>query len=121
MPILKGLSFPISFNKRGSLSQSEGLTKIKENLKALVLTAVGERRMNPHVGASGYEYMFRNLDESEISILKYQIRMGLEAGESRVTIVNVTITQPDQEGQLLIDISFRVDTTNEFENLTFYI
>ena len=121
MPRLKGLSFPLQFNKRGSLSVTTGVDKIKENIRAIVLTSVGERVMNPHIGSVGYQYLFRNLETSEKSILKHQIREGIERGEGRITVLVVNVDQPDQEGQLQISMEFRIDTSNEFENLTFFV
>lgn len=121
MPLLKGLSFPLMFNKRGSLSTTTGVDKIKENIKAIVLTSMGERLMNPGVGSLGYKELFRNIDPMESSMLKHQIRLGVEAGESRVTVLDVDVQQPDLDGQLLVNMTFKIDTSNEFENLTFYL
>lgn len=121
MPLLKGLSFPLKFNKRGSLSTTTSVDKIKENIKALILTAAGERLMSPRLGTVGYEHLFRNIDPLEIGLIKHQIRMGVEAGESRVTVVDVEVAQPEVDGQLQIHMTFKIDTSNEFENLTFYL
>ena len=71
MAILKGLSFPLKFSSRGSFATTSGMDKIKENIRALVLTSVGERVMNPNIGT--------------------------------------------------MDVSFKIDTSNEYENLVFYI
>jgi len=121
MPILKGLSFPLTFSRRGALSTSTGVDKIKENIKAIVLTSLGDRLMNPHIGSVGYHYLFRSIEESERSFLKHQIRQGVESGEGRVTVLDVVVEQPNREGELLISMEFKIDTSNEFENITFYI
>ena len=121
MTSLKGLSFPVKFTPRGSLQVTEGLDKIKENIKAIASTSVGERVMNPTIGTLGYTQLFRNMDDSSISLIKYYMRTGIEAGEDRVTITDVQVDQPTKDGMLHVSISFRVETTNEFDNLTFYI
>lgn len=121
MANLKGLSFPLKINKRGGFGVSTGVEKIKDNLKALILTGLGERVMNPSVGSMGYAHLFNNLGYSELSILKHRIRTGIEAGESRVTVLDLDIQQPNQEGELLIHMTFRIDSSNEFEDLTFYL
>lgn len=121
MPILKGFSFPLTFNKRGSFSLTEGVDKIKENISAIILTALGERVMNPSVGSLGYREMFRNVGSAELSLLKHRLRLGIEAGEGRVTVLDIDISQPTQEGQLVVDLSFKIDTSNEFENLVIYL
>ena len=121
MANLSGLSFPIKISSRGGFSTSSGVDKIKENIKALIFTGLGERVMNPSIGSLGYTYLFNNLTINEVSLLKHTIRMGIEEGESRVTVLDLEIVQPDQEGQLFIDMNFRIDSSNEFENLTFYL
>ena len=121
MPLLKGISFPLKFNKRGSLSVTEGMDKIKENIKAIIITGVGERVMNPSVGALGYKELFRNMDAAEVALLKYQLRLGIEAGEGRVTILDIEVSQPQREGQLAVDLTFKIDTSNEFENSVIYL
>ena len=121
MPALKGLSFPLKFTPRGSLGTSDGVDKIKENIKAIALTSVGERLMNPTVGTLGYTHLFRNRDSGQASLIKHQLRLGIEAGEDRVTILDINITQPQRDGQLKVDLSFQINTSTEFDNLTFFI
>lgn len=121
MPSLKGMSFPIKFTPRGSLQMTEGLDKIKENIKAIAITAVGERVMNPNVGTMGYTQLFRNVDESNISLMKHYMRTGIENGENRVTILDVIVDKGKTSESLYVNISFRVEATNEFDNLTFFM
>lgn len=121
MAKLKGLSFPLKFSPIGSLSTSEGIEKIKENIQAIVLTAVNERVMNPSIGAMGYEYLMRNLQEPEVSFLKHELRLGIESGESRVVVLDINIDQPELDGKLLISLNFKLDNSNEYEDLTFFV
>lgn len=121
MAKLKGLSFPLKFSPRGSLSTSEGIDKVKENIKAIVLTAVNERVMNPSIGAMGYEYLMRNLTPQETSILKHELRLGIEAGEGRVVVLDINISQPELDGQLQISLTFKLDSSTEYEDLTFFV
>lgn len=121
MAELKGLSFPIRFGARGSLTTTTGSDKIKENIKAIVLTSVGERVMNPTVGTHSYEYVFRNMTEQQQSLLKHQLRLGIEAGETRVTVMDIEVAQKDRGGQFLLNITFKLDTETEFENLVVFV
>jgi len=121
MAKLKGLTFPLKFSPRGSLSTTEGVDKIKENIKAIVLTAINERVMNPGVGAMGYEYLMRNLTSQEASVLKHQLRLGIEAGESRIVVLDINLSKPEQDGQLLVTLTFKLDSSTEYEDLTFLV
>lgn len=119
MATLKGLSFPLRFSGRGSFATSTGGDKIKENIKAIVLTSVGERVMNPKIGTMGLTHVFQNMSEGQISLLKHHIKLGIETGESRVTVVDLNITQDTPDGLLLVELTFKVNTQTEFENLAF--
>lgn len=121
MSKLKGLSFPIKFSPRGSLSTTTGIDKIKENIKAIVLTALNERVMNPGIGAMGYQYLMRNLTDQERSILKHEMRLGIEAGESRIVVLDIKIDQPSIDGKLLISLTFKLDNSTEYEDLSFFV
>ena len=121
MPSLKGLSFPLKFTPRGSLGTSDGVIKIKENIKAIALTAIGERLMSPSVGTLGYTHLFRNINSGQASLLKHQLRLGIEAGEDRVTILDIDITQPKRDGKLKVDLTFQINTSTEYDNLTLFI
>lgn len=121
MANLKGLSFPLKFSGRGSLSTTTGVDKIKENIKAIVLTSVGERVMNPAIGTMGVNSIFQNMEEGQKSLLKHHIKLGIETGESRVSILDLTLKQDAPDGVLLVDMVFKINTDTEYQNLTFTI
>jgi len=109
MAIINGLSFPLKINSRGGFSQSVGVEKIKENIKALILTSVGDRVMNPSIGTLGYMYLFRNMSFEERSLLETQIASSIERVETRVVITEVNIFDVSEKGELKIVVEFRVD------------
>ena len=121
MASLKGLSFPLKFSGRGSLSTTTGVDKIKENIKAIVLTSLGERFMNPSVGTMGISSVFQNMSDGQESLLKHHIKLGVETGESRVSILDLTLKQDTPDGVLLVDMVFKINTETEYETLTFTI
>lgn len=121
MATLKGLSFPLKFSGRGSFSTSAGVDKIKQNIQAIVLTSVGERIMNPVIGTLGITSVFQNMSEGQKSLLKHHIKLGIETGESRVSILDLTLKQDTPDGVLLVDMVFMIDTDTEYQNLTFTI
>ena len=86
--IVKGISFPLEITSRGGFKRSLGVEKIKENVKNLVLTSLGERVMNPGIGTLGYMYLFRNMSYEERQLLQNQVAQGIERGEERVFVLN---------------------------------
>lgn len=120
MAILKGLSFPLRIGPRGSFIESTGIDKIKDNIKAIILTSMGERVMSPNVGSLGYLYLFKSIDSQSGQELKNYIRTGVELSESRVSVISVDLT-PTDKGKLLINMTFKIDTGTEYHDLSLIV
>lgn len=118
MAVIKGFSFPFRVSPRGGMEESTGIEKIKGNLRALVLTALGERLMSPDVGTLGYNYLFSNIDSSEFVFLKQDIKSGIERGERRVAITDVRMTQPNAGGQMLLEVDFILTSTMDQQSIS---
>jgi|15BtaG_2_1085339.scaffolds.fasta_scaffold03494_2 uncharacterized protein len=120
MAILKGLSFPLRIGPRGSFIESTGIDKIKDNIKAIILTSMGERVMSPNVGSLGYLYLFKSIDSQSGQELQNYIRTGVELSESRVSVISVDLT-PTDKGKLLINMTFKIDTGTEYHDLSLIV
>lgn len=120
MAILKGLSFPLRIGPRGSFIESTGIDKIKDNIKAIILTSMGERVMSPNVGSLGYLYLFKSIDSQGGQELQNYIRTGVELSESRVSVISVDLN-PTDKGKLLINMTFKIDTGTEYHDLSLIV
>lgn len=118
MADIKGFSFPFQFSPRGGVAESSNLDKIKANLNALILTSAGERLMRPNVGTMGDRLLYSNMTTAEIVMMKHNIKSGIEAGESRVVVVDLSITTADENGKALIDVTFLLNGSYEEHLLT---
>ena len=121
MAELKGFSFPLRFSNLGSFSLSTGVDKIKENIRAIVLTSMGDRIMNPDIGTLGRLSVFQSMSASQLNLLKHHLKTGIEAGETRISVLDIQVTQTTQDGELLVDLTFKLDTETEYENLVFTV
>jgi len=113
MADIKGFSFPFQFSPRGGVAESTNLDKIKANLNALVLTGVGERLMRPNIGTAGYELLYSNMSAQELMLLKHDIKYGIEAGDTRVVVVDLTIGKPSVNGAVMVDVTFMLNGSYE--------
>jgi len=113
MAVISGFSLPLKITKRGGFSRAIGIDKIKQNLKALVLTSMGDRVMNPNVGTLGYLYLFRNMNFEERNLLEVQLATQLERGEPSVVITEVDIFDVSDHGKLNVVIKFRIEQYDE--------
>jgi len=113
MPSISGLSLPLKITPRGGVSRSIGIEKIKQNLKALILTSIGDRVMSPRIGTMGYIYLFRNMTFEERNLLETQIATNLERGEPNVIITEVDIFDVSDQGKINVVIKFKIDQYEE--------
>lgn len=118
MAELKGFAFPFRLSGRGGVVEKSGVDKVKDNMSAIVLTSIGERLMSPNIGTYGYERLFKNLSERDIGIIKYDLRRGIENGESRVTVTDIDVTTPNEYGHCLVRIDFTLNATFEQYSIT---
>jgi len=74
-----GISFPFRFDGRGGVATSTtsitDFSHIKESIMQIILTQVGERRMEPDFGSEVRDHLFTMVDdETDIAILKFKIQ-----------------------------------------------
>jgi len=121
MANLKGLSFPLRVGPRGSFITTEGVDKIKDNLKAIILTKAGERYMSPNFGSLGYLYLFKNFNSQKISAIKSSLIRAIEASDNRIIVSSLEMSPPNRQGVIEIHLRFRLSNYTEFQDLSVYI
>lgn len=115
-----GWTFPIKVNSNGGLSYTSGPDKIQQAIWIILSTALGERAMNPTFGAGVQDYVFQSNSTLTQSGLAGAVKAALVKWEPRIEIDSVTVaTSPDQASQVLININYRIRTTNELFNMVY--
>lgn len=84
---------------------------IKNDLLQLLLTAPGERVMRPDFGTGIRPYLFEQIDNTGIEILRQSILDAIEKFERRVTVSEVVIDRDDSNNLLNIKVygQFAID------------
>ena len=111
-----GISFPFRFDGRGGVATSTtsitDFSHIKESIMQIILTQVGERRMELEFGSEVRDHLFSmSDDETDIAILKFKIQEAIEKHEKRVEINNIEIIHDESiagEGTWIVEIDFKV-------------
>ena len=115
-----GMSYPLRFGNQGHLERSSGQQKIKENLRSIIFTTLGERTSQPKLGTSVNSVLFRNTDQVSAVFLASQIRNNCALYEPRVFLTNTRITPVDDAsgvGVLRITLDFKIVATGELDQL----
>jgi Bacteriophage baseplate protein W len=94
--------------------------EIRQAIRILITTAVGERIMHPRFGCGLSSFLFEGVNFAVLADLKEELRNVILLAESRVDIEGISVDFLDQEnGQLAIDIQYSIRETNTRSNLVF--
>jgi len=87
-----GITLPITRGEQGYFNQSFTLIdQIKSNLKLLLQTKKGERRMNPEFGSGLWNILFESNTEEFRTIIESTIRKDIETWMRYVNVQKITI------------------------------
>lgn len=115
-----GFKFPIQVDENtGRMATVSYEEDIKEAIRIILMTRKGERLRNPDFGCGIHEYSFAALDYTTISSMKREVEIALVKWEPRIEEIKVTIDTDQEEGMILIEISYVVRSTNNPFNLVF--
>ncbi|MEI6651140.1 MAG: GPW/gp25 family protein [Chlorobiaceae bacterium] len=117
----RGWSFPPTFNRTASgVEMLEGEADIVSSLQVLLSTIQGERVMLPQYGCNLDELLFENLDMRMKTLMADKVESAILYHEPRIELENVILDESEEvEGVVLINIVYRVKTTNSRFNLVF--
>lgn len=111
-----GVSFPFRFDGRGGVAVSTtsvtDFSHIRESIIQIVLTQLGERRMELDFGSEVRDHVFSMTDdETDIAILKYEIKEAVERFDDRVEVTGITVTHDEtMDGEIgwIVDVDIYV-------------
>jgi len=119
-----GWSFPPCFDKNtGTVQMVSDLVDIKESLKILLSTTIGERVMQPTYGCNLQSYVFQPLNANVMGIIKNKVTKAILYFEPRIIAQDVLITPSDSEdlieGKFTITVNFTIPQTNSRFNFVY--
>lgn len=115
-----GWRFPILPDEAGRLSYAVGEQSIEHCLRALLLTATGERVMRPDFGTKAQESVFAPGSVQNLRDLERSVADAVRNFEPRVEVDSVRAeADPADESRVTVLVSYRIRRTNTKANLVF--
>lgn len=116
-----GFHFPIEVDEATGKMKMVSLEEdIVQAIRIILMTRKGERVMRPEFGCDIYDYAFDTMDYTTLVQMEHAVREALIRWEPRITDIEVHINdEQEQEGVLLIEISYVVRSTNNPFNLVY--
>jgi phage baseplate assembly protein W len=117
----RGWSFPPTFNLSiAGVEMLEEEADIASSLEVLLTTAQGERVMLPQYGCNLDELVFESLDTGMKTLMADKVESAILYHEPRIELEKVQLDDSRElEGVVLIDIIYRVKTTNSRFNFVY--
>jgi len=117
----RGWSFPPRFTRAAtSVEMLEDDADVASSIEILLSTRPGERVMQPLYGCNLSELVFGSLDTRLKTLMKDKVESAILYYEPRVVLEAVTLDDGDGlDGVVLIEIVYRVKTTNSRFNFVF--
>lgn len=117
----RGWSFPPTFDHNpGRLEMLEEEADVASSLEILFSTRPGERVMLPEYGCNMEELLFESLDTRMKTLMADKIEAAILYHEPRIKLERVRLDDTRElEGVVLIEIIYRVKTTNTRFNFVY--
>lgn len=114
-----GWAFPL--HTSGGQTAIKGYEdQIKQSIRLILDTDPGERRMRPDFGAGLNSFLFEPMSSAALQRIRQRVHDSLVDWEPRIDVEKVTVTADGSDpGKLLIDVSYRVRSTNSRANLVY--
>lgn len=118
----RGVAFPLRF-ENGKLAMNAYEDQVKQSIQLILRTMQGERVMRPDFGGGMETLAFEPMNPALTAFLQYRIKDVLIRFEPRIDVLNVLVATAEEQGELQVDIQYRVKSTLSINNLVypFYI
>ena len=115
-----GWAFPVGVDARGRIALARQERDIEEAIRIILLTPKGQRVMRQEFGCQIHDLMFAPNDATTAGLAAYYVEEALGMWEPRIHVKEVNARpDPENQGRLLIDISYEVKATHDSRSLVF--
>lgn len=115
-----GIAFPLGVDADGLIRMNGLEDHISQSIRLILMTAQGERVMNPDFGAGLRALVFEPLSSATIARVQHEVQRALMRYEPRIDLLDVTVSvDPQQIGVLNVNLRYRVRSTDTIFNLVY--
>jgi phage baseplate assembly protein W len=116
----KGWAYPVQLDPPSSeIKITEADQNIEDSIWIILATAPGERVMRPDFGCGIHDLVFAVNDAQTTGQIVLDVRRALIRWEPRIDVLDVSVATRGHGEVLLINVQYRVRTTNNFFNLVY--
>jgi phage baseplate assembly protein W len=118
----KGISFPPRVGADGRVVWSEGEINIRESIKVILLTELGERLHLPEFGGGLNRFLFEPNTATTRQLIRDRITKALAEWEPRIVVQSVEV-EPDAQDQqsAIATINYQLVATQISERVSLIV
>ncbi|MBG6147320.1 phage baseplate assembly protein W [Labrenzia sp. EL_142] len=102
-----GWGFPPTY-ENGAVEMTQGIQNIRESLRIILTTTLGERLMRPDFGCRIKEEVFGPMNSTRLTMIETVIRRAILLHEPRVEAKRVAVEAWQPEGILEISLEYEI-------------
>ena len=114
-----GWEFPPRSLAGGDVATVSYDEDIRQAVGIILETNHGERVMRPDFGANLGGLVFEPMNTTTAALVRHRVEQALILWEPRIDSVTVVVTTDPPQGRLMIEIRYRVRSSNTFYNLVY--
>ena len=94
---------------------------VKQSLKNLILTSLGEKPFNPLFGSNINKSLFELFDPFFVEDVKRYITLAVQQNEPRVNLLSVDVLQTSNENGVNINVIFSLINTTQPLSISIFV
>ncbi|MBO6241273.1 MAG: GPW/gp25 family protein [Butyrivibrio sp.] len=115
-----GVTFPPQVDPAtGRFKMSVGSQSVRESVYLILMTQISERLTRPEFGTNTASYVFMDVNQTNLTIMKRDLADSILSQEPRISYVNIQTSMEAQQGYILINVDYTLAENNQRDNLVF--
>lgn len=115
-----GWAFPPHPDGRGGMAVASDDEKIRQAIRIILGTPIGQRVMRPTFGSRLHELVFAPLNAETFGLAEMYVIDALRFWEPRVEVTDVIArTSPEQPSMLMIEVQYQIKATHDQRSLVY--
>ena len=104
-----------------NLAKVSNEESVKQSLKNLILTSLGERIFQPNIGSGVNNLLFENSTRPTLNSIEFNIQNTIKYNEPRVNIIDVKAKETTNPNAVQVDIVFSMINNPEPISINFIL
>lgn len=118
-PLGKGFAFPPRLDAEGRFAWSQGVENVRDDIRVILTTELGERQMLPRFGAGLGQFLHEPNVVATHRLIADRVEKALMRWERRIRVESVEVTaDPDDARAAIVDLRYALVATGEPERIS---